>query len=137
MERCTCRALLEFLDATILLWCIELSNASFSVVWRHRPFSFFYLWAGKEKWSGVSSTMDLCTQLSNGHDSIIRELKSTASKSLVASLSESTGQNYKHITIQKFQTLTLESPSPINKLLSMHWHQNISGCASHEILYCT
>ena len=30
------------------------------VVWRRRPFSFFYLWAGKEKWSGVSSTMDLC-----------------------------------------------------------------------------
>ena len=31
------------------------------LVWRRRPFSFFYLWAGKEKWSGVSSTMDLCT----------------------------------------------------------------------------
>ena len=52
-------------------------------------------------------------ELSNGHDSIIRELKSTASKSLVASLSESAGQNYKHIAIQKLQIiLTLESPIP-------------------------
>ena len=105
------------------------------VVWRRRPFSFFYLWAGKEKWSAPWTCARPRAELSKGHDSIIRELKSTASKSLVASLSESTGQNYKHIAIQKLQILTLESPSPINTLLSRH--QNISGCGSHEILYCT
>ena len=72
-------------------------------------------------------------ELSEGHDSIIRELKFTASKSLVVSLSESAGQNYKHIAIQKLQTLPLESLSPINTLLSID--QNICGCASHEMLY--
>ena len=36
-----------------------------------------------------------------------------------SALSESTGQNYKHIAIQKLQRLTLESPSPINTLLSI------------------
>ena len=61
------------------------------VVWRRRPFSFFYLWAGKEKWSGVSRAriMGTCArpraELSKRHDSIIRERKSTDSKSLVAS----------------------------------------------------
>ena len=88
------------------------------------PTLFLLLLVGVGRKSGLVSLAPwTCArpraELSKGHDSIIRELKSTASKSLVASLSESTGQNYKHIAIQKLQILTLKSPSPINTLLSI------------------
>ena len=67
-------------------------------------------------------------ELSKGHDSIIRELKSTASKSLVASLSESTGHNYKHRPSEIADIDTRKSES--HKHATQHWHQNISAIST-------
>ena len=54
--------------------------AAILLVRRRRPFSFFYLWARKEKWSGVSSTIGLVHARARNYQNVM--IQSFASQNL-------------------------------------------------------